>query len=170
MKARYVTAPLAAAAIAAAVMSCSSNKTGTESIGGQTSSMANVPTVPLHATGIFTDTGTLTLSGSGGSGTGTLKFSHGNLTVYHSTQHPLGNGLPPVNPVHCTFSGAENGTFKVTSGTGSYEGASGQGVYKVSFTGQLPRLPSGKCNLSQNAQPTSVETTFLATGTLTVKS
>jgi len=45
--------------------------------------MANTPTVPLKATGVFTDTGSITLTGNGNSGTGTLKVSKGDLKVSH---------------------------------------------------------------------------------------
>jgi hypothetical protein len=133
---------------------------------GQTTSIANAPVVPLTAAGLFTDTGSITLGGQG-NGNATLKFSHGNLTVYHYSANP--NGTQTGNPTTCAFSGTSSGTFKVVSGTGSYAGTTGSGTFKVTFTGMGPKLSSGACNQSQSAAPTSMLTVFRATGTLTLK-
>jgi hypothetical protein len=50
-------------------------------------------------------------------------------------------------------------------------GSAGSGVVAVSFRAYLPKLASGKCNESNNAQPltTGAIALFTGTGPLTVK-
>jgi hypothetical protein len=147
----------------------SSTKTGTENFSGSTTSSANNPTIPLKASGVFTDTGSFVL-GNGKSTKGTLDFSKGKIDVTHS----IGNdNAPPTsfNAKTCHVVFESPGTFTVTGGTGTYEGATGHGSYKVTFSATLPKLKNGKCNESNNAQPVagSSLTAFEASGTLTIK-
>lgn len=146
----------------------SSPAAGTETFYGTTPSTANHPTIPLKATGLFTDTGSIHLTGGNGAGTGVLKLTRGTLTVQHSKNH---NGPSSVNKATCQVKFSVTGTFKVLSGTGAYKGTTGAGTYLVTFGGTLPKKPDGKCNLANNAAPvngTSL-TTFKATGPLTAR-
>jgi hypothetical protein len=161
---------LVAAATLAAILlaACSSSSTGAETIYGTTTSTANNPTIPLTATGVFTDTGTISLGGK--STKGTLHFKKGGLNVNHSNP-PAPNTPSSFNATTCRVAFAESGTFKVTGGTGPYKGATGHGTFKVTFAATLPKLASGKCNESNSANPlpgTSL-TTFKATGNLTIQ-
>ncbi|HUY06456.1 MAG TPA: hypothetical protein VMU99_04280 [Acidimicrobiales bacterium] len=145
----------------------SSSTTGSETFSGSTTSTANKPVVPLKASGVFTDTGSITLGGQ--STKGTLTFSKGNLDLTHS-KGSNSNTPTSFNPSTCRVVFESLGTFKVTGGTGSYKGATGHGTFKVEFAASLPKLANGKCNESNNAQPIagSSLTTFKATGTLTI--
>jgi hypothetical protein len=165
-----VVIPIAAAVSAAALLGgCgSSSTTGAESISGSTTSTANVPVIPLKASGVFADTGSITL-GNGKSTKGTLNFSKGKLDVMHSKGTNT-NTPTSFNTKTCHVVFDSGGTFKVTGGTGSYNGATGNGTFKVEFSATLPKLANGKCNESNNAQPLagSSLTTFTATGTVTI--
>jgi hypothetical protein len=159
-----VTAVLAAVILAA----CSSSSTGVETISGSTTSTANNPTVPLTASGVFSDTGSIYL-GNNKQTHGFLKFTQGKLEVSHSNP-PMPQ--PNTNNNTCRVSFAESGNFKVLpGGTGPYKGASGHGKFAVTFAATFPKLASGKCNLSNSANPlpgTSL-TTFKATGNITIQ-
>jgi|HubBroStandDraft_1064217.scaffolds.fasta_scaffold202479_2 hypothetical protein len=160
---------LAAAALVAVLLAaCSSSSTGAETLYGSTTSTANNPTIPLKATGVFTDTGSIVL----GSKTtkGTLHFTKGALNVTHSNP-PNPNAPTSSNATTCRVLFAESGTFKITGGTGTYKGATGHGTFKVTFGATFPKLASGKCNESNSANPvagTSL-TTFKATGNVTIQ-
>ena len=68
------------------------------------------PTVPLKATGIFTDTGSIALIGIGESGTGTLDFSKGDLKIGHFSANP--NRVTAwFNEAACSFTQAGSSTF-----------------------------------------------------------
>lgn len=157
-----------AALVAVLLAACSSPSTGSETIYGTTTSTANNPTVPLKATGVFTDTGTIYLGGN--STKGTLHFKKGALNVDHSNP-PSTNAPTSFNATTCRAVFAESGTFKVTGGTGPYNGATGHGTFKVTFAADFPKLANGKCNESNSASPvpgTSL-TTFKATGNITIQ-
>jgi hypothetical protein len=159
-----VTVALGAVMFAA----CSSSSTGVETIYGTTTSDANNPTVPLTATGVFTDTGSLSLGSN--STKGTLHFKKGGLNLTHSNP-PSPNAPTSFDPTTCRAVFAESGTFTVTGGTGPYNGASGHGTFSVSFAANLPKLANGQCDESSNANPvpgTSL-TTFKATGNITIQ-
>ncbi len=161
---------LVAAALAALLLAaCSSSSTGVETISGSTTSTANNPTVPLTASGVFSDTGSISLGGKGTKSF--LKFSQGKLAVTHTNPSSL-NNPSSINNTTCRVVFAGNGTFTVTgNGTGPYKGASGHGKFAVTFAATFPKLASGKCNLSNSANPlpgTSL-TTFKATGNITIQ-
>jgi len=159
-----VTAALVAVLLAA----CSSSSTGAETIYGTTTSTANNPTIPLKATGVFTDTGTIVL----GSKTtkGTLHFTKGGLNVNHSNP-PNPNSPTSFDAATCHAVFDESGTFKVTGGTGPYNGATGRGTFRVTFGFNLPKLANGQCNESNSANPVpgTTLTTFKATGNITIE-
>jgi hypothetical protein len=142
---------------------------GTETITGNTTSSANKLTIQLVASGVVADTGHISLGGGSNAATGFLVLYKGKLAVFHSKSVTTG-GQP--NTKTCAATGTARGTYKVIGArsTGLYKGATGHGIYTVVFSGHLPRLKNGKCNLSRNAQfvkGTSL-TTFTAKGQLTV--
>ena len=170
-----VIAVLATAGLAACSSSSSSSstapvpRTGTEVITGTTTSVANAPTIPLKASGLFADTGSITLSGNSNAGTDTLKLSKGGLRVYHKQTRSPGTIF---NPRTCSIKFSETGTFHLVPGsTGAYKGITGKGTYWVVFTATMPRLTGGRgCDNSQNVNPVpgSALTTFTVTGTFTL--
>ncbi len=168
----YVVAAAALALAAAACSSSSSPSTtaksgsGTETFYGTTTSVANSPTIPLKASGVFSDTGSITLTGSGNkSGKGTLHFSKGSIEVEHSKG--VQSGGAASGTCHVTF--GEAGTFTALSGTGSYKDIAGHGTYKLSFSGTVKRKHDGRCDVNANPETGTALTTFKATGPFTVK-
>jgi hypothetical protein len=164
---KWVILPAAVAAgLSLAACGSTTVKSGTETFSGSTASTANSPTVPLKASGVFADTGSIYLADSN-SLKGTFKLSDGNLYVTHSK----GVQRQTVSKT-CVAVFTETGTYVVTGGTGTYKGAAGGvGTYKVTFSATLPKLADGKCNEAQSAQPvkgTSL-TVFHATGPVKVK-
>jgi len=161
---------IATVALAAVLLAaCSSSSTGAETIYGTTTSTANNPTVPLRATGVFTDTGSIYL-GNNNATKGTLHFKKGGLNLTHSNPPSL-NTPTSFNPTTCRAVFAGSGTFKVTGGTGPYNGATGHGTFTVTFAANFPKLANGQCNESNSANPvpgTSL-TTFKATGNITIQ-
>jgi len=82
-----------------------------------------------------------------------FEFPAGSLSVTHTPKksHDFSD------PVTCLFTFAERGTYKVTGGTGDYEGASGHGHYRVTGTG---------IGCDQNAPPEVFTLTIKAKGPL----
>ncbi len=173
-----LTALGAAIAIVIAAAACSSGPaTGTETFSGTSTSLpvplvigtsGVEPTVPLKATGVFTDTGSIAVISMGETGTGTLHLSKGDLKIGHFSTNP-NSVTTSFNEAACSLTTVGNSTFKVMSGTGSYEGYTGNGTYKVTFSRTFAK-PGGKCpsqSALQNANPVSALTTFTATGNLT---
>ena len=159
-----VTAALVAVLFAA----CSSSSTGAETLYGTTTSTANNPTVPLKATGVFTDTGSIYLGSKTTKGYIALQKGCTKCDPLQSTQSQCPTS---VNPTTCRVVFAGSGTFKVTGGTGPYNGATGHGTFTVTFAATFPKLANGQCNESNSANPlpgTSL-TTFKATGNITIQ-
>jgi len=123
------------------ILKTPAGKTGAETFYGTTTSTANKPTIPLKATGLFTDTGSINLGGGGnGAGKGTLKLTKGNITVEHSKDV---NGPSSVNKTTCVAVFSIHGTVeKVLSGTRAYKDYTGQGTFHVTFGGTMPRVKS----------------------------
>jgi len=165
-----VIVPIAVAISAGALLAAcgSSTTTGSETVSGNTTSAANNPVIPLKASGIFADTGSITL-GNGNNTKGSFDLSKGKIDVTHSKGN-TSNSPTSFNPSTCRVVFDSSGTFKVNGGTGPYKGATGQGTFKVVFAATLPKLANGKCNGSNSAQPVagSSLTTFTATGKLTI--
>lgn len=160
--------------VVAAACSSPSSTTGTETITGTTTNIAasGNPVIPLKATGVFTDTGSITLDNGGPTGTDGLKFSKGTLKLYHASTNGI-QGTQSFDPKSCTFTQVNQGTFKVVPGsTGSLKGYTGSGTYKVNFVGKFA-LVKGACPSEaalQNANPVSGLVTFTAIGKLTTPS
>ena len=101
-----------------------------------------------------------------------FKTAAGNMAVNAIVSNP--SGAPKiVNPAQCRFSFATTASYTIdgAKSTGSFAGAKGSGKATVTFTADAPKLSSGKCNMSQNAQPltTGAIGVFHASGPLTLK-
>ena len=175
MRLRFAAGLLAVVGLLIYVLAaCSSTTTGTETITGTTTNItAQTPTIPLSASGVFKDTGSITLTNNNAKcATDGLKFSKGTLRVYHcSTGNP--NGTGSYSTTTCKFTQLNTGTFQAVSGsTGDLKGYTGKGTFKVTFTGVFAKK-NGACpseavvNSNNSPNPTSGSITFSATGTLT---
>jgi hypothetical protein len=172
MHTRLALTALATGALALAACSSSpspapsSTTSGTVIFAGSSTSLANNPVIPLRATGVITDTGTIKLSGGPGAGTGVIKLSHGHVNVMHSR----GTGSAfHLSKATCTAGQNVHGTYTVTGGTGKYAHATGHGRFDVTFTVKFA-MTGGQCTVTRHTQPASGHTTFLATGPLTIHS
>ena len=163
--------------------------TGTETFAGsvsltpaQLASSTFNPTVPLKASGLFTDTGSIYLapgSGKDGNGPGpaVIKLSGGNINVRHGSS-PANPWMPwcaPAIPARaqepvrqdstCNYTVAEQVTYTVISGTGSYSNVTGgHGIATVTFGFTPPKLASGACNSSCSVVPANGFARFSAVG------
>ena len=122
---------------------------GTEVITGSVRGKAaavSAPVIRLKMTGPVDTTSSIKLTNGGSKGV--LRTPAGSLYVTHSkgktTQH--------VSARTCVAGFGNTGTVRVTGGTGKFAGASGSGVFGVTFSGVLPRK-NGKCDTSPSAQP-----------------
>ena len=152
--------------------------TGTESMAGQVTGAAvvasqNGPTVPLTMTGPVATTSSFTPPG-GNSTHATITFktpSDGNLVV--AAVAPDANKTPVPSAKTCAFSQTVHATYVVNGAksTGKFAGATGSGTATFYFAATGPKLPDGKCNQADNAQPLAkgAITTFTASGPLTLK-
>lgn len=130
------------------------------------------PVIPLHASGVFTDTGSITLvpgSGSNGDGPGpgTFKLSRGNLALTHTA-----DSRPNAQPVQvrgCEYHVIEHVSYTLTVGTGTYARASGHGTATVTYDVTQPVPAAGICGgAASSANPVSGSVTFLASGPVTL--
>jgi len=151
--------------LAAAATSNAPSASGLVMFSGVTTSMANVPTVPIVARGAFNDTGSITLSGGSRSHHGVLVMSQGNIRVTHTNSALSDENF---NSTTCQFTAVERVSYIVTGGTGAYAHASGHGLAAVTFEEVAPRRANGKCNTSNNAAPVSEVTVFNAAGPISV--
>jgi len=152
--------------------------TGTESMTGQVTGAAavtgtNGPTVPLTLTGPVATTSAFTPPG--GTSTHsvvTFKTPDGNLVV--AAVAPGANQNPALNAKTCAMAQTIHATYVVNGAksTGKFAGATGKGTATFSFAATAPKLASGKCNDSENAQPLAkgAIVIFTASGPLTLKS
>jgi hypothetical protein len=136
---------------------------------GHTASTAATERLPISASGPFSDRGFLTLRSNDKrtAGSDTLDFAHGAITVYHAN---VGSGGVILDHSTCKVKFTQPGVFHVLSSTKAYKGVKGHGTFSIIFTGTLPRLKSGKCDTSPNANVVSGTqlTTFRASGAFTL--
>lgn len=156
----------------ASTMSGTETFSGTEQLTkAQAASDSYVPVIALHATGVFTDTGSIALvpgSGKNGDGAGpaTIKLSKGNINVKHAATNP---NAQPKQLSGCTYGLTEHVGYTMTSGTAAYAGATGSGTATVKEDFTVPKLANGKCNTANNAVPTGGTVVFSATGPVKLK-
>ena len=135
---------------------------GTESFTATTADMSVIAaannSLPVKASGAFTDSGTISLSGDGK--TATLHLHDGTIAMSHGP----GTSNQSLDRANCRASLVESGLkYRITSGTGRYVGMTGSGTAELTLIAALPK-DHGTCNASQSAVPTSARETFTATG------
>ena len=143
-------------------------RSGTETI--TASSTSPSATVTIHASGVFTATGTFKLPSGNGAAVVHFVFPHGTLTADASKSK---TASAHVNTKTCAVSQVSSGTYTISpsKSTGTYAGATGHGTYAATFAAVLPKLKDGKCDLSNSAQPVKGTTHVIVTvrGPLTLK-
>ena len=163
---RKILASAATAAAAAAVIggtglaaaSTHTGVSGTENFQMMTTS-ATSSTASVIASGAFTAAGVDHESSTGN--TATFTFSNGTVSLTHSA----GTGTQSLNPKTCLLTVNLHGTYKLTSGTGSYAGITGSGKYQLSILAIGARV-GGKC--SQSKPPLALMTWCHASGPVTL--
>jgi hypothetical protein len=150
---------------------------GTETATGQVTgapAVANNTTIPLTWTGPVTTTSTFSTGGGNGPTKGqhhTFKTAAGNFTVVVSATPT--NTQKLLSASSCQFEYVTTVPYTVdgAASTGKFAGSTGSGVVTVTFQAYLPKLASGKCNESNNAQPLSkgAVAAFKGRGLLTLK-
>ncbi len=145
-----LTAVFSGASSAAAA----SPTSGVELITGQSNSTASNPVIPLTASGLVAGQGSLTL----GSHSGALKFNVGSLHVTKSQVLQA----QTLNRKTCAVAGVDVVDYTITSGTGAFTGATGNGQATITFKFKVRKPAKGKCNF--NAKPLTAHTVFWASG------
>jgi hypothetical protein len=181
MKYRMTAVAAIAVAAGASAAACSSSSsstatTGTETFSGtetltaaQAGSNSFQPTIPLKASGVFSDSGSIFLNAGNKAGPSTIKLGKGNVTIHHAATNPNLQPVPIGAASACVFGATEHVAYTVTGGTGSYKGITGgQGVATLTIKITLPKLAGGKCNESNSAAPTGGSASFDAVGPVTV--
>jgi hypothetical protein len=150
-------------------------KSGTEAAYGKvtgSAAMANNPVFHLTFTGPVSTTGTIPLGGTPKKGAShTFTTAAGNLVVTLDSAGTSGGGLKSTKTCLFVYTTTVPFTVDGAKSTGKFAGATGSGKAVVLFSGDLPKLSNGKCNESQNAEPSAKTAlgTFTATTTLTLK-
>jgi hypothetical protein len=93
----------------------------------------------------------------------TLKFSKGTIVIDASK---FNNGKSTSDPTNCSATYIATGPAKILSGTEAYAGIKGTLTATINEYGIGPKLPSGKCDQSQNAQPVFAVGYVNASGTV----
>lgn len=114
--------------------------------------------LPVKASGSFSDTGSISLSGNGK--TAVLHLSEGTISISHGP----GKSTQSLDTANCHTSLVESDLkYQITGGTGKYARITGSGTAELIVAAALP-LVHGKCDASQSAVPNSASETFSATG------
>jgi hypothetical protein len=149
---------------------------GTESFSGSQTGKAAVASnaaISLTYTGPVQTTGTFNGGGNGPTKGQhyTFKTAAGNFAVVVAAKPVM---VQHFSASTCYFSQTITVPYTVdgAAGTGKFAGATGSGKVVVTFAAYGPKLASGKCNPSNNAQPLAkgAHDSFLGSGPLTVKS
>jgi hypothetical protein len=111
-------------------------------------------TQSIVITGAFADAGTF----SEAEGLSAVTLSRGSFKVNDSKGNAredaiFGSLAKVVNPINCGITTSYNAPVKLLDGTGAYAGISGTVSVTTREAGVFPKLASGKCNLSENANP-----------------
>jgi hypothetical protein len=123
--------------------------TGTETFSGTeqmtSAQVANPnfnPTIPLTASGLFSDRGHIYLGGGNGAGPASIKLANGDVNLFHAKTNP---NIQPRLVSGCTYAATENVDYTVTGGTGAYSNITGgKGIATVTFTFTMPKLAPAK--------------------------
>jgi hypothetical protein len=135
---------------------------GTEHFTATTSNMSVIAapnnSLPVKASGLFTDSGSVGLAGNGKSAL--LHLKNGTISMSHGP----GTSRQTVDRANCHASLVESGLkYQITGGTGRYARITGSGTAELTLIAALP-LVHGKCDVSQSAVPNAATETFTATG------
>jgi hypothetical protein len=165
----WKTAAAAAAAASLALAACSSGPTtGTETFTLTTHSIAPNPVYHAVASGVFSATGTVQATSGASDAPLLAKFPDGTFRLGHLT---AGHQSASIDPKTCAATFNQKGSsYKLSNGTGNYQGIQGNGSASLKFTGTLPKLGTGRCNTTNSAVPKSGSTTTMvhASGPLTL--
>ncbi len=143
--------------------------TGTEVLtSAQAASNSFEPTIPLTASGLFSDTGSIHLGGGSAAGATSIVLKNGDVNVHHAATNPNLQPVPMGAASACVYGATEPVKYTVTGGTGSYKNITGgSGVATVTFEFDLPKMANGKCDVANSATPTGGKVTFTAVGPIT---
>ena len=136
--------------------------------------LANNLTIPLTWTGPVQTTGSFNTGGAppAKGQQHTFTTAAGKFTVVVSGTPT--NVQKVLSASSCIVEFGTTVPYKVdgAASTEKFAGSVGSGVVTVTFQAEVPKLASGKCNLSNNAQPLAKGAIAVATlvGPLTIKS
>jgi hypothetical protein len=117
-------------------------------------------TNPVSATAVLIARGPLTVGGTINLLTGHVKLPGGTLTLSHQQSW----GTQGQNRQTCLATVTSSGTYKVTGGTGRYEGVRGHGTYRLSAYAIVKKV-NGTC--ATKVVPYAQTELLTATGPLT---
>lgn len=102
-------------------------------------------------------------------GTRALATPRGTLTIRYDPAARAGASPSPAGSGTraCLWSRvAASGSYEVTGGTGGFAGATGRGVYSLTFTTETKRSADGACSPSGVPVPAGAQADFTASGPL----
>jgi hypothetical protein len=137
-----------------AVAAAHTNASGTEQFQLMTTSAtSSTPSIIAH--GVFTAAG---VDHEGAKNVDTFVFPGGSFKVTHSN-----GGAPVVNQKTCLVTLNQQGTYKLSGGTGQYAGISGSGKFQLSILG-IAASSGGKCVM--NKPPVAFQQIIKASGSV----
>ena len=145
-------AGIAALAITATAVAASSAPSGIEHWTVES-------TNPVSATAVLIARGPLTVGGTINLLSGHVTLPGGTLTLAHKQSW----GTRGENPQTCLATVTSSGTYKVTGGTGRYQGVQGHGTYKLTAYAIVKKV-NGTC--ARNVVPYAQTELLTATGPL----
>ena len=107
----------------------------------------------------FTASGT---DHEGKGNTDTVQFANGTFKLTHK----MTGGSQHINPTTCMFTFTGTATYKLSGGTGAYQGITGSGTAKLSILGIAARNGKGKC--SPTLAPVAQQQLIQASGPATL--
>jgi hypothetical protein len=99
-----------------------------------------------------------------GGHTDLASFSNGAFSIRHR-----GASMGRVNPKTCVLTLTGSGKFTLNHGYGAYSGLNGSGTYTFKAIGTFPRNPNGTCDTSGSVQPTTLQQTIVANGSVSFR-
>jgi hypothetical protein len=128
-----------------------SSMSGTESFTLTTRSVTAHPVYHAVAKGVFSATGTVQATSASWRAPLKATFPGGTFMIEKMTP---GKQAGTINPSNCAIDFTATGaTYKISNGTGNFKGITGSGTSTITFSGRLPKLSDGRCNLSDHAMP-----------------
>jgi hypothetical protein len=115
----------------------------------------------IVARGVFNAGGT---DYPGGHNTDLASFANGAFSIHHR-----GTSTGRVNLKTCVLKLTGSGKFTLNHGFGAYSGLTGSGNYSFTAIGTFPRNPDGTCDTSGSVQPTTLQQTILANGSVSFR-